>query len=180
MRKLFPMSWILATALLAGTVAFACGDKLMLLVGSARYGGVYSGAHPASILAYGRENSLVPEVVRDLAHRPALKKSGHTFQSVEDSSGLDEALKTGKYDLLMVDAADADRLQSRLLRQAESAFSRPTVLPVISKSNKAEANQVEKKFHCVLRAPGSVSHYLTAIDEAMESRSKRGSGKYSR
>jgi hypothetical protein len=147
----------------------------MLLVGSARFGQIHSGAHPASILAYAPENSPVPAVLRELERRSALKQSGHKFHTVEDSAGLDEALKTGKYDLLLVDRADADRAQQRV----QSTPSRPMVLPVIYKSTKAEATQVEKMYHCVLKAPGSSSQYLAAIDEAMELRSKGGYGKLS-
>src|ERR1700737_3111943 len=101
MRKLFTVGLVLATATLAATAVFACGDKLMLLVGSARFGQVNSVAHPASILAYAPADSPVPAVLREL-ERSAVKKSGHKFHTVEDAAGLDEALRTGKYDVLLV------------------------------------------------------------------------------
>lgn len=176
MRKLFTVGMVLATAALAVTAVFACGDKLMLLVGSARFGQIHLGAHPASILAYAPGNSPVPAVLRELERRPALKQAVHKFHTVENLADLDEALKTGKYDLLLVDRADADLAQ----QQAQSNPSRPVVLPMVYKSTKAEAIQLEKKFHCLLKAPGSSTQYLVAIAEAMELRSKAGYGNLSR
>ena len=69
------------------------------------------------------------------------------------------------------DVTDADSLNQRLL----SAPFKPVVLPVVFNSSKAEAKAVEKKFHCILKAPGSPSNYLAAINDAMEVRLKGGS-----
>src|SRR5580698_306797 len=43
---------VLAAPFALSTVAFACGDKLMLSLGNVRYGQVNGSAHPAVILAY--------------------------------------------------------------------------------------------------------------------------------
>ncbi len=146
MRKPLVAGLVLVTVTLGTSAVFACGDKLMLLAGSARFRQVFAGSRPATILAYSRQNSSVHGLVKDLEH-----------------TTLDEALKTGKFDLLLVDAADAEGLEP----QARSAPSRPLVLPVVYKSTKAEAKSVERKFHCVLKAPSSPDRYLAAIDEAM-------------
>jgi hypothetical protein len=100
-----------------------------------------------------------------------LKRGGHKFYSVDDLSRLDDALKAQQYDLVLADVTDADSLNQRLL----SAPFKPVVLPVVFNSSKAEAKAVEKKFHCILKAPGSPSNYLAAINDAMEVRLKGGS-----
>ena len=164
MRKPFIAALALGIIVFTAAVAFACGDKLALIGAFGRFHQVNAGIHPASVLAYAPKNSALPEVVRDLQSQAALKRVGHKFYAVEDSTKLDEALRTGKYDLLLADAADAESLE----RQAQSAPSRPTLLPVVYKSSKAEANAVEKRFHCVLKAPASPSNYIAAIDDAME------------
>jgi ABC-type amino acid transport substrate-binding protein len=166
---------VVAAVALGPIVAFACGDKLILLIGNARYRQVYN-AHPASILAFTHQNSVVPGIISELEHQSPLKRGGHKFYSVDDLAGLDEALKAGQYDLVLADVADADGLEQHL----QSAPSKPVVLPVVYNSTKAEAKAVEKKFHCVLKAPGSPSNYLTAIDDAMEVRLKGGSIKAAR
>jgi hypothetical protein len=86
---------------------------------------------------------------------------------------LDEALRAQKYDLLLVDAGEADNLE----RHAQSAASKPVVLPVVSQSSKSAAAEAEKKFHCVLTAPNSPGRYLLAIDRAMEFKLKASSRK---
>jgi hypothetical protein len=163
---------VLAAVATGPIVAFACGDKLMLLIGSARYRQVYN-AHPASILAFTHQNSAVPRIISELEHQSPLKRGGHKFYRVDDLSRLDEALKAGQYDLVLADVSDADGLEQHL----QTASSKPVVLPVVYNSTRAEAKAVEKRFHCVLKAPGSPSNYLAAIDDAMEVKLKGGAAK---
>jgi hypothetical protein len=111
-----------------------------------------------------RANSAVPEIVRSL--RPALKQVGHKLDAVDGLNALGEALKIGRYDLLLADISDADGVQ----QEARSAPSRPVLLPVVHKSSKAETTAAIKKFHCALKTPGNASLYLDAIDDAMEIR----------
>ena len=168
MSKLLVGVLVFAAATLAVTAAFACGDKLMLFARGARFGQVYSRAHAASILAYTRQNSAVPGVVKDLERQPALKQAGHKLQVVEDPAALDEALKTGKYDLVLADVADAESLE----QQMRSSPSSPVMLPILYNSSKAETTAAEKKFRFVLKAPGNADRYLAAIDKAMEQKLK--------
>src|SRR5262245_61747263 len=127
---------ILGVIVLGTVAASACGDKLVLLSAFARYRQVNAGARPASVLAYVRQNSSLTEVVRNLQSQTALKQAGHKLYVVEDSAHLNEALKTGKFDVLLADAADAEDVQV----EARSAPSKPTVLPVVYKSTKTEAS----------------------------------------
>lgn len=175
MRSLLVTAIVVAAVPLGSIVMFACGDKLMLLIGHSRYQQVYN-THPASILALTRQNSAVSGIVNELEHQPPLKRGGHKFYNVDDLSRLDEALKAGQYDLVLADVTDADGLDQHL----QSARSKPVVLPVVYNSTKAEARAVEKKFHCILKSPGSPSNYLAAIDDAMEVRLKGGSFKAGR
>jgi hypothetical protein len=48
-------------------------------------------------------------------------------------------------------------------------------VPVVCNSTKAQAEAVEKKFHCVLKAPGNLGNDLAAADDALEVASKGGS-----
>jgi ABC-type amino acid transport substrate-binding protein len=154
-------SLILPGLFLVAAVAWGCGDKLMLIMGarSSRIKPV----HPALILAYpGRTASAA--LIRDLQLQPAVKKAGHRIQVVEDPAGLDNALKVGKYDLVMADVANANELSQRLL----SARSKPVLLPVAFQASKEEQSAAQKKYHCLLKAPGNPENYLVAIDQAMD------------
>lgn len=164
MRKLLDAALVLAVVALLSTTGFACGDKLMLTIGNLRFRQINQSPRPASILAYTPRNSPVGEVLKELEQQSAGKRLGLTFHSFDDPAKLDEMLRAYKYDLLLVDAGDAEKLE----RQAQSVPSKPVVVPVVPQSSKAAAAQAEKKFHCVLTAPNSPGRYLVAIDRAMD------------
>jgi hypothetical protein len=41
-------------------------------------------------------------------------------------------------------------------------------LPVAFRASKEEQSAAQKKYHCLLKAPGNTDNYLDAIDQAME------------
>lgn len=164
MRKSFNLAILLVAGGLISTAAWACGDKLMLTIGNVRFRQMNGSPRPASILAYTPRNSTVAQVVRDLQRQSAGDRAGLRFYSLDDRARLDEVLRAQKYDLLLVDAGDADNLE----REAESLPSKPLVLPVVDHSSKAAAAEAKKKFHCILTAPNSPGSYLLAIDRAMD------------
>ena len=144
-----------------GSIAWACGDKLMLVMG-ARLSQIKP-VHPAVILAYPGQSASAA-LIRNLQSQPAFKKAGHRFQIVEDTAGLDGALKAGKYDVVMADIANAGELSQHM----SAAASKPVLLPVAFKATKMEQTEAQKKYHCLLKAPGDTDNYLAAIDQAME------------
>lgn len=156
-----------AVMLFAG-LAFPCGDKLMLLFGSAGFRQVYSGVRPASILAYAPPASPVAPVVRQLENLPALKGTGHKFYTVQDKAGLTQALRGGKYDLLLADLADAADLEQSFPPDR----SGPVLVPVLNRPTKTEVAAVKTRFSCVLKTPANSIDYLEAIDRALELRRK--------
>jgi ABC-type amino acid transport substrate-binding protein len=119
--------------------------------------------HAALILAYPGQSASAG-VIRSLQLQPAVKKAGHKIQVVEDSTGLDTALKAGKYDVVMADVASAGEISQHI----SSAPSKPVLLPVAFKASKEEQSAAQKKYHCLLKAPGDTENYLAAIDQAMD------------
>ena len=152
---------ILIGLFMVAAVAWACGDKLMLVMGarSARI----KPLQPALILAYPGKNASAT-LIRDLPLHLALKKAGHKIQVLEDAAGLENALKTAKYDLVLADVANASDFSQRLL----SAPTKPVILPVAFQASKEEQSAAQKKYHCLLKAPGNAENYLVAIDQAMD------------
>jgi len=126
--------------------------------------------HPAAILVYPGQAASAT-LIRSLQSQPAFRKVGYRFQLVEDSAALDNALKAGKYDLVVADVSDANEMSE----EVSSAASRPVVLPVAFKASKQEQSAALKKYHCLLKAPGSPDNYLDAIDHAMELKLKGAS-----
>jgi ABC-type amino acid transport substrate-binding protein len=153
--------------LLVGTVTWACGDKLMLVMGSRS--SQIRPLHPASILAYPGQNASAT-LIRGLQSEPAFRKAGYRIQLVEDSAGLDNALKAGKYDVVVADVANANEMS----RQVSLAASKPVLLPVAFKASKEQQSAAQKRYHCLMKAPGNAENYLEAIDRAMELKFKKG------
>jgi hypothetical protein len=152
---------IILGLLLVGTVAWACGDKLMLVMGSRS--SQINPLHPAAVLAYPGQSASAT-LIRSFQSQTAFRKAGYRVQIVEDSAGLDKALKAGKYDVVVADIADANGLS----QEVSSAASKPVLLPVAFKASKEEQSAAQKKYHCLLKAPGNPENYLDAIDRAME------------
>jgi len=152
---------VLIGLILVGTVVWACGDKLMLVMGSRP--SQISPLHPASILAYPGQYASAT-LIRGLQSEPAFRKAGYRIQLVEDAAGLDTALKAGKYDVVVTDVANANEMS----RQVSLAASKPVVLPVAFKASKDQQSAAQKRYHCLLKAPGNAGNYLEAIDHAME------------
>jgi len=152
---------ILPGLLLVGSIAWACGDKLMLVMGAR--GSQIKPLHPAAILAFPG-NAASAALIRSLPSQPAFKKAGHRLQIVEDAAGLDSALKGGKFDLVVGDLANANDLSQHV----SSTASKAILLPVAFQASKEEQSAAQKKYHCLLKAPGTTGNYLDAIDHAME------------
>ena len=98
MRKLL----IFLSLFLTTAVAWACGDKLMLVM-RVRLAQLKLG-HPVAILAYAQRDLPSSALVRQIQLQPAVKKAGHRFQFIDDTARLDDALKAEKYDLVLADS----------------------------------------------------------------------------
>jgi len=158
---------ILQGFFLAAAVAWACGDKLVLIMG-ARSSLIKPG-HKAMILDYPGQTASAA-LVRDLQFQPALKKAGHRIQVVEDPAGLDTALKGEKYDLVFTLVPNEKEVSQRVV----SAASKSVLLPVAFRAAKEEQSAAQRKYHCLLKAPGNPESYLAAIDQAMDWKLKTG------
>jgi ABC-type amino acid transport substrate-binding protein len=99
-----------------------------------------------------------------------LKQAGHKLQMVEGASQLDEALKSGKVDVILADLADV----AGITRLLQAAPSKPIVLPILFKPSNAELAAAQKEYKFALKASADEIQYLKAIDEAMKSRLRIG------
>ena len=153
--------------LLGSAAVWACGDKLMLVMGLRP--SQLKLSQRATILGYTRQDAPSSKLIRELELQPIAKKAGHKFEFVDDLTKLDGALKAGKYDLLVADMAVAGELSQRL----SSAASKPVVLPVAYNVAKADQIAAQKRFHCLLKVPSGPEQYLEAVDQAMQWKAKR-------
>ncbi len=169
MQKLrFAGALLGAAVLLNGNFGFACGDKLLSISRGIRFQHAY-GARPANVVIFSDGNQSGPTFA-SAKLQTRLKQAGHTLQTVAGLLQLQEALKSGKVDVVLADFADVARISGH----TQSAPSKPTILPVLFRPSKAELAAAQKDYRYALKAPGDELEYLAAIDDAMKSRSKAG------
>jgi ABC-type amino acid transport substrate-binding protein len=155
-----------AASLLSGTVALACGDKLLVVGRGVRFQRTYAG-HKGNVLIYSTSVQS-GEVLKSALLKNTLTRAGHTLQTVDAASQLDAALKSGKVDVVLGDFAEL----APVARELQSASSKPVVLPILFKPTKADLAAAQKEYRIALKAPADQVQLLTAIDEAMKLRLK--------
>ena len=151
---------------LTTAIGWACGDKLMLVM-RVRLAQLKLG-HPITILAYTQRDFPSSASVHQIHLQPDVKKAGHRFQFVDDSTKLDDALKAERYDVVVADVAVADQLSQRV----KASRFHPVMLPVSYKGTKADDSATQKKYHCLLKTPGGADQYFDAIDQALQWKAK--------
>ncbi len=173
MRAYLPIL-VLGTVLLQlQSPAQACGDKFLLVGRGVSYRRAYAAIHPASIVVYAEARRTGAKAIRDPRLQTDLKTAGHRVLLVDTDEALVRALESGGVDLVLTDAADADRISKR----AMTSRSKPTVLPVMYEPTKAEAKDIEARYQCRLTSSDRADRYLVAIDNAMKTRLDEGKKK---
>ena len=163
-RLVFTGAVLGAVALLTGTVGLACGDHLLVIGRGVRFQRAYA-LHKANLVIY-TSGSQSGATLRSAKLQTTLKQAGHKLQAVEGASQLDEALKSGKVDMVLADFEDL----AGITRKLQSASSNPVALPILFKPSKAEFAAAQREYRFALRAPADGVQYLTAIEEAMKLR----------
>jgi hypothetical protein len=158
------LSLFLLVMVLSGSAALACGDKLLALGRGVRFQRIYA-ARQANLVIYsaGTRNDGALDSAR---LRTTLKRAVRNVELVRGGSQLDQALKSGHVDVVLVYFADL----AAIARELQSAPSRPVILPVLIKPSKAEFAAAQNQYKFALKAAADEFEFLTAIDEAMKAK----------
>ena len=155
--------------------AAACGDKLLVLDHGPRFP-VDTADYPASILFYVNPDSPGSEKIEFTRLRAIMTQAGHHFRSVTGREELAGALKTGRFDIVLADFADAPGLEEMI----KASLSHPVLLPWVYQATKADARKAKlletaakERYQFALMAPFKVGKFLSTIDTTMELKSKR-------
>src|SRR5262249_33557972 len=88
--------------------------------------------------------------------------------AVDDVTKLDATLKTGKFDLVVVNLADAPLLEEQIV----ASPSKPAVLPIIYNRTGNEVAAAGKQYDCILKAAGRNTNVLSVVDQAVGEKKK--------
>jgi hypothetical protein len=147
----------------------ACGDKFLMIGKGAKYRQAYAAIYPASVVVFAHPDRAAAKAILDPRLLADLKLAGHRVSVIRDEGTLSQTMATGRVDVLLTDAADADRLT----QHADAAPGRPGVLPVAVKPTKEEAKAIEARYHCLLKSGDRSARYLAAIDDLMKARKRK-------
>jgi hypothetical protein len=145
----------------------ACGDKFLFVGRVVKYQQTIATSTPGSILLYTNPTSKLPAAIQEMKLDTLLSLAGHRVDAIADASALTRALSTGRYDLLLVDAADAAHAD-----QWRAVATGLVVVPVLYHPSKPEQAAAEQTYKRILRAPGKANETLTLVNEVMKLRPK--------
>jgi hypothetical protein len=157
---------VAAVCLHAADTVQACGDKFLMVGRGVKFQRAYAAIHPASIVIFAESQRNAAKAIREPRLQADLKLAGHRVELIESEAALARALASAKVDLVLTDAADADRVA----RQGAASASKPTVLPVMYQPTRDEAKAIEAMYHCRLNSSDRTDRYLATIDDAMKVR----------
>lgn len=142
----------------------ACGDKFLMVGKGAKFQRAYASVYPGNIYIYARPSTSSKAAIRDPKLHKALRQAGHRVSVIEDWSLLEHALKTVAVDAVLVDVAEAARLQPLLA----SSAAHPEPLYVAFAKDAPTSATV-----CRLKSSDGAIRYLDEIENAMKARSKK-------
>ena len=165
MRKLIVVLVALSAAWSTVNLVSACGDKTMRVGGGLRFLQLQAAKNPSAILIH------TPALPAGNASRlrDFLKTVGHKASTFDNVDRLGEALKSGKYDLVLTNLAAAAELQ----RQVASLSPNTVVVPVIFKQPPSEVATSVRQYKVVVKNPKYAEDFLPAVNQVMKARSKR-------
>jgi hypothetical protein len=170
MRKIAPVLALAVSTLVLGAAdTSACGDKFLVIGRGVRSQRMRGASQHAAILAYLDGEGRLQTAMHQLNLEKDLKLAGHTLRSVATPAELRDAMRSGRYDILLADISEMVALEP----EAGTAPGRPVLLPMIYNATGQELAEAETQFACVMRSPSTRKDYLAVIDEAMRQRRKQ-------
>jgi hypothetical protein len=144
--------------------ALACGDKFLMVGRGAKFQRAYASVHPGKILIYARPSTDAKAAIRDPQLHKALRQAGHAVSVIEDWALLEAALRTAPTDVVLVDGAEAARLQAAIA----TSPTHPDALFVAFPAAMPPADVI-----CRLKSSDKPIRFLDEVENAMKARSKR-------
>jgi hypothetical protein len=144
----------------------ACGDKFLMVGRGAKFQRAYASIYPSKLLIYARPSTDAKAAIRDPQLHKALRQAGHTVSIIEDWALLEQALKTVPVDAVLVDVAEAARLQPMVA----SSLAHPEPVYVAFPSSRSAA--VQKDLICRLKSSDGPLKYLEELENVLKGRAK--------
>lgn len=159
---------MLATLLLVVSVGTperlaACGDKYLNVGLGTHYHRSTAERRTAAILVYANTGSELSRLVTTLSVEAAMNKAGYRPAIAASAAELDMALRTRKWDVILVDGRDTQAVVQRLPKPTP-----PHVVPVLTRPTKDELKHAERTYDTVLNTPTKNRVFVDVVDDAVD------------
>lgn len=141
----------------------ACGDKYLNVGLGTHYHRSAAERQAAAVLVYANAGSELARLLAALSVEAAMDKAGYRPAIASSAVELDTALRTRKWDVVVVDGRDMQVVVQRL-----QIASPPHVVPVLTRPTKDELKQAEKTYETVLNTPTKNRVFVDVVDDAMD------------
>lgn len=155
---------VIVTLASLSAAAHACGDKFLMVGRGAKFQRAYASVYPGKVLIYARPSTEANAAIRDPQLHKALRQAGHAVSVIEDWTLLEQALKTVPVDIVLVDVAEASRLQPLL---AASATTPETLYVAFPRAASRDG------VICRLKSSDRPVRFLDEVEDVMKARVRR-------
>jgi hypothetical protein len=166
---------MLAVTIASPGAAYACGEKLLALGRAIRFQSRHT-PRAASVLLYVPQN-VTGQSLTDRGVESALQEAGHVVRAATTAADLEDALRTGGFDVVLSDVSAASELERAQAVVASGAIVLPAVYLVApaqpARQAKADRDGASKAFGVMVEVPGRPGHYCAAVDKALDLKLKR-------
>ena len=157
---------LVSLVLLLCASASACGDKLLVLGRGMKFDNI-NGSLKGAIILYMPADLATTAAVNDAQFHAGLKKAGHTLFVAPDMHVLAEAIRSGKYDLVLTDVRDAGVAED----QVSATTFNTVVMPVVYEGTKLQG--AAARYGCIRKSASNNRTCFSTIEKALESKFKR-------
>lgn len=139
----------------------ACGNKFLIPGRGVRFQRAPSERQASALLIYAPSTSQLSRTLLKLKVDASIRKVGYRPTVVTTASELDQVVSGRRWDIVLVDMADARALNSRL-----GASDQAHVVAVSGKLSGVQVAQARVEFPRLLRSPSRNQDFLDALDDA--------------
>jgi hypothetical protein len=162
-RRVLLVVALVVVASAAYPVVQACGDKFLMVGRGAKFQRAYASVHPGKVLIFARPSTAERAAIRDPQLHRALRQAGHAVSVIEDWALLEQALRTVPVDVVLVDVAEATRLESAIA----TSSTRPDTLYVAFPNAVPPPSVI-----CKLKSSDRPLRYLDEVENTMKARAR--------
>ena len=160
---------VLLICLLAqGADLAACGDKFLSTSRGTRFQRAGLVRRPASVLVYAAPSSRLAQTLTQLDVSSALVKVGYRPTVVSDPGAMAQALRDGRWDIVLLDLDDASAVLP-----ARTAAASPAVITVAHDATGEGLSKARRAYDGVVKKPGRARAFVDVVDDVLLARALR-------